>query len=410
MDCIGIVGEYNPFHYGHKHHISETVKLLGKNLPIVCVMSGDFIQRGEAAVFSKFARAEAAVKCGVDLVIELPVPWTLSSAEGFARGAVGLLGATGVVTHISFGSECGETEPLCTLAETMLDPNFANDIKIQLALDDGIPFALARQRAAAMRVGELASQLELPNNILAVEYIKAIYGQRLDIKPVTIQRFGSGHDKTSATGPKSASELRTALASGISIKDSVPEKAFEVYLNEERLGRGPILKENLETAMMSRLRMLPDADFAALPDAGEGLNNRLCRACREESGLDAVFAAAKSRRYALSRIRRMTMCAALGIKAGDSDGIPPYIRVLAASERGCSVLREMSERASLPVITKPASVKELSAECQRIFGICSAAHDLYALGYCAREERKGGADWRTSPKIVNKQPDEIKKY
>lgn len=403
MNVIGIVGEYDPFHYGHKHHISETVKLLGEDCPVVCVMSGDFIQRGEAAVYSKFARAEAAVKSGVDLVIELPTPWTLSSAEGFARGAVGLLGATGVVTHLSFGSECGETEPICTLAEAMLDPTFANDIKAELANDDGIPFALARQRAAAKRVGELASQLELPNNILAVEYVKAIYEQGLDLKPVTVQRFGSGHDAVSASGPKSASELRTALAAGKSIEAFVPEKAYEVYLNEDRLGRGPVLKDDLETAMLARLRMLKSADFAALPDAGEGLCNRLERACREESSLDAVFAAAKSKRYALSRIRRMTMCAVLGIKAGDSEGVPPYIRVLAANERGCEVLREMNEKARLPVITKPASVKELDGECRRIFGICSAAHDLFALGYRAREERKGGSDWRTSPKIVKKQ-------
>lgn len=110
MGVIGVVAEYNPFHFGHEHHLTETVRTLGEDCPVVCVMSGDFIQRGQAAVYSKFARAEAAINCGVDLVLELPLPWTLSSAEGFARGAVGLLGATGVVTHLSFGSECGETE------------------------------------------------------------------------------------------------------------------------------------------------------------------------------------------------------------------------------------------------------------------------------------------------------------
>ena len=112
MSVIGIVGEYNPMHYGHLHHIAETKRLMGEDCPVVCVMSGDFIQRGEAAVYSKFARAEAAVMSCVDLVLELPLPWVLSSAEGFARGAVGLLGATGVVTHLSFGSECGEIEVL----------------------------------------------------------------------------------------------------------------------------------------------------------------------------------------------------------------------------------------------------------------------------------------------------------
>lgn len=400
MSVIGIVGEYNPFHYGHKHHIAETKRLLGEDCPVVCAMSGDFIQRGEAAVYSKFARAEAAVRSGVDLVLELPPAWALSSAEGFARGAVGLLGSIGVVTHLSFGSECGEVEPLETLAEILLDPLIGADIRRELEAQEGIPFAAARQRAVAKRAGELSGQLETPNNILAVEYIKAVYEQGLSIKPVTVQRFGSGHDKMSESGHKSAAEIRRALANGADISASVPGSAYEIYRREDKLGRGPVLMENLESAMISRLRMLPDSAFAALPDAGEGLNNRLARAAREESGLDAVIAAAKSKRYALSRIRRMVMCAVLGISADMSRETPPYARVLAANARGCALLREMDGKARIPVITKPAAVKELGAECREVFDRSSSAHDLYVLGYSAKEERRGGADWRTSPKIV----------
>ena len=400
MSVIGIVGEYNPFHYGHKHHIAETKRLLGEDCPVVCAMSGDFIQRGEAAVYSKFARAEAAVRSGVDLVLELPPAWALSSAEGFARGAVGLLGSIGVVTHLSFGSECGEVEPLETLAEILLDPLIGADIRRELEAQEGIPFAAARQRAVAKRAGELSGQLETPNNILAVEYIKAVYEQGLSIKPVTVQRFGSGHDKMSESGHKSAAEIRRALANGADISASVPGSAYEVYRREDKLGRGPVLMENLESAMISRLRMLPDSAFAALPDAGEGLNNRLARAAREESGLDAVIAAAKSKRYALSRIRRMVMCAVLGISADMSRETPPYARVLAANARGCALLRDMEGKARIPVITKPAAVKELGAECREVFDRSSSAHDLYVLGYSAKEERRGGADWRTSPKIV----------
>ena len=400
MSVIGIVGEYNPFHYGHKHHIAETKRLLGEDCPVVCAMSGDFIQRGEAAVYSKFARAEAAVRSGVDLVLELPPAWALSSAEGFARGAVGLLGSIGVVTHLSFGSECGEVEPLETLAEILLDPLIGADIRRELEAQEGIPFAAARQRAVAKRAGELSGQLETPNNILAVEYIKAVYEQGLSIKPVTVQRFGSGHDKMSERGHKSAAEIRRALANGADISASVPGSAYEIYRREDKLGRGPVLMENLESAMISRLRMLPDSAFAALPDAGEGLNNRLARAAREESGLDAVIAAAKSKRYALSRIRRMVMCAVLGISADMSRETPPYARVLAANARGCALLRDMDGKARIPVITKPAAVKELGAECREVFDRSSSAHDLYVLGYSAKEERRGGADWRTSPKIV----------
>lgn len=401
LSVIGIVGEYNPFHYGHLHHITQTKRLLGEDCPVVCVMSGDFIQRGEAAVYSKFARAQAAVMSGVDLVLELPLPWVLSSAEGFARGAVGLLGDIGVVTHLSFGSESGETEVLQTIAETLIDPRIGAEIRAQLASDEGIPFAVARQRAVAKRLGEVSSQLETPNNILAIEYIKAIYTLGLELKPVTIRRFGSGHDEMSdGTGHRSASEIRRMLLGGKDIAGSVPDSALEVYRLEDKQGRGAIDPACMESAILSRLRMLPDEAFAALPDSGEGLNNRLARACREEPTLDAVLAAAKSKRYALSRLRRMVMCAALGITAPMAQGTVPYARVLAATERGCALLREMSGCSRVPVITKPAAIKSCTQECRELFELCSSAHDFYVLSAPAQGERRGGADWRTSPKIV----------
>lgn len=400
MSVIGIVGEYNPFHYGHMHHIAETKKLMGEDCPVVCVMSGDFIQRGEAAVYSKFARAEAAVRSGVDLVLELPLPWVLSSAEGFARGAVGLLGATGIVTHLSFGSECGEVEVLETIAETLIDPLIGADIRTELAADEGIPFAAARQRAVAKRLGEMSCQLETPNNILAVEYIKAIYNLGLNLKPVTIQRFGAGHDELSGEGYKSAAEIRRMISNGKDIASVLPESVHAVYRREEKLGRGPVMLESLESAIVSRLRMLPDSAYADLPDSGEGLHNRIARAAKEECTLDAILAAGKSKRYALSRIRRIIMCAALGIDARMTAETPPYARVLAATARGCTLLREMGEKSRIPVVTKPADIKNYDAECLSLFELGSAAHDLYVLGYNAQQERRGGADWRTSPKII----------
>ncbi len=400
MSVIGIVGEYNPFHYGHKYHIDETKKLLGEDAPVVCVMSGDFIQRGEAAVYSKFARAEAAVKSGADLVLELPAPWALSSAEGFARGAVGILGNLGVVTHLSFGSECGDLKALEKLAETLIDPLIVGEIKAELEKDDTLSFAAARQKAVYNRIGEAAKLLEMPNNILAVEYIKAIYNQSLRVKPVTVGRIGSGHDKEGDSGPRSASELRTRLSHGMDISDSVPEAAAKIYAREDSLGRGPVMMEHLEMQIISRLRMLNASDFAALPDGAAGLSNRLAAACREETGLDAIAAAAKSKRYALSRIRRMLMCAALGITSEMADGIPPYARVLAANERGCALLKEIGINTRIPVLVKPASVKDMGREAQKLFELGAKAHDLYVLGYNAKEERKGGLDYRTSPKIV----------
>jgi len=399
MGVIGIVGEYNPFHLGHAYHIKKTKEMLG-DCPVVCVMSGDFVQRGEAAVFSKLARAEAACRSGIDPVLELPLPWSLSSAEGFARGAVGLLGSLGTVTHLSFGSECGETDSLEMLAEELLRPSLGSDIKRVLAENEGISFAAARQRALYDRVGKPAELLSSPNNILAVEYIKQIYDNSFDMKPVTVQRFGAGHDSVAESGLRSASELRTRLAHGRDIDGFVPQSANDIYLREERLGRGPVTTESIEQALLSRLRMLGAGSFAALPDAGEGLDNRLMKACREESGIDAILAASKSKRYAMSRLRRMLICAALGVTAGLSEGIPPYARVLAANTNGCALLKDMGHFSRIPLLTKPASVRNLGPDCEKLFSLGASAHDLFVLGFAAKEERKGGSDWKSTPKIL----------
>ena len=240
-NVIGIVAEYNPFHNGHARLIEQTRAQLGAVCPVVCVMSGDFVQRGSPAVYSKFARAEAAVRCGADLVLELPLPWSLSSAEGFARGAVGLLGSLGVVTHLSFGSECGELDPLQRVAEALLDPLLGEDLRAELR--SGIPFAAARQQAVARRVGALAELLQAPNNILAVEYLKAIYDQRLELHPLTVLRTGAQHDRFAEGNIRSASELRMRSGAGEDVSAFLPRAAAEIFAREKTRGRGPVLRQ-----------------------------------------------------------------------------------------------------------------------------------------------------------------------
>lgn len=399
MDVIGVVCEYNPFHLGHEYHLMMSRRALGGDAPAICVMSGDFVQRGEPAAFSKFARAEAACLCGADLVIELPLPWSLSSAEGFARGSVGLLSSLGA-THLSFGSETGEVEPLETIAEALLDPLMTAEIKKELSGDGSLSFAAARQIVLERHIGELSEQIKLPNNILAVEYIKAIYEHDLDLRPMTVQRFGSGHDMIGDRGPKSASELRGMLAQGRDTSEYIPENALKVYRREMENGRGPQTAANYENALMSRLRMLPEEIFETLPDSGDGMGRRLYAAVQEEPTVNSIIAAAKSKRYALARIRRMCMCAALGIKDGMNAGIPIYARVLAANARGCELLRAAKDRGEVNIVTKPASVRAMGANCTELFAAGASAHDLYVLGYRAEKDKKGGEDWRTGPKIV----------
>lgn len=400
MNVIGIIGEYNPLHMGHIHHISESRRIVGADAAIVCVMSGSFVQRGEPAVFSKAARAEAAVRCGADIVFELPLPWSLASAEGFARGAVGLLGALGVVTHLSFGSETGEVGPLEELAAALVDPAMDRLIK-QEASSGERPYAAVRQSVIQRELGGAARLLETPNNILAVEYLKAILEQRLDIEPVAITRRGAGHDRRAARGEyRSASELRGMLRLGGDAYASMPREAAAVFMREAHSGRGPVFETSLECAIISRLRILSAASYDSLPDEGDGLGRRIMRAAHDGTSLDSIYAAAKTKRFALSRIRRMCMCAALGVKSGMAAGTPPYARLLAAGPRGFEVLRQAASRSHVPVITKPASIKSLPAEDRSLFALECAADDLYVLGYPAREERGGGSTLRTSPFIL----------
>ena len=398
MDFIGVVCEYNPFHNGHAYHLRESARLTDDQ-GVVCVMSGDFVQRGEAALYAKYARAEAAVRGGADVVFELPLPWSLASAEGFARGAVGLLAAIGATT-LSFGTESEDLGILDTLARRLIEPQTVELIRAKMADEPELSFAAARQRVLEQLCGEGARALETPNNILAVEYLKTIYTENLSLKPLGVRRLGSAHDGAGEGNTRSASEIRSLLLRGESADRFMGAAARAVLERDTAQGRGIPSRAAIETAILSRLRMLRREDFLALPDASGGLGERLFRAAGEEPTLDAVFAAVKNKRLAMSRVRRACYCAALGITSNAADGIPPYARLLAANARGREMLAELKETSAVPIVTKPASVRELGERSETIFSLGAAAHDLYVLGYRAAEERRGGADWRSGPRIV----------
>lgn len=395
MDFIGVVCEYNPFHNGHLYHLEKSREALG-DLPVVCVLSGDFVQRGEAALYSKFVRAEAAVHAGADAVFELPLPWSLSSAEGFARGAVGLLGALGA-RYLSFGAETDDLHELDALARALLEPQTVTEIRALMARDTTLSFAAARERVLRDRCGASAAALETPNNILAVEYLKAIRAYCPALRPFAVRRYGSAHDGAGEGVQRSASELRERMLRGESVEGFLPVASATVLAKDSAAGRGMPDRDRIETALLSRLRALPPEAFTDLPDAAGGLGERLARAAAEEPSFDAVCAAVKNKRLALSRIRRAACCAALGVEQGMSAGLPPYARLLAATWRGRAVLPEIKRKTAIPLLTRPAAVRQLNEEAQRIFTLGAKAHDLYVLGYSTESERRGGADWRASP-------------
>ncbi len=392
MTVIGIIGEYNPFHRGHSHHIHASRAQFGGESAVVCVMSGCFVQRGEAALFAPGPRAAAAVAGGADLVLELPVPWALASAEGFARGGVGLLRDIGVVDRLSFGSESGDLTQLEQLAARLSDPAFAEKLR-ESGAGDGRSFAARRMALLEAELGEAAKPLSQPNDILAVEYLKAIAGLGAALQPLAVPRVGAGHDAPNpAAGFCSASSLRQLWRAGEPVRPFLPEASYACLAGEAL----PDI-ERLELAMLSRLRLLTSAQAAELPDAAEGLENRLQAAAAQAASLEELLQRTKSKRYALSRLRRMCCCAALQIPAQLQKGTPPYARVLAANAVGRGLLREMGTRSRIPILTKPAAVRGLSEECQRVFQAESAAHDLWRLASGNVQDRAGGSLWRYSP-------------
>ena len=399
MRAVGIVCEYNPFHKGHLYQIEALRQSVGEDAAVVCAMSGDFVQRGEAAVFDKFARAEAACRCGASLVLELPLPWCLSSAEGFAFGAVSLLSAVGCDT-ISFGSESGDTSALKMLAAFAADEAAQAHIHALMDGDAALSFARARQLAAAEALGgEAAAMLSAPNDILAVEYLKAIRKIGAAMEPLPIRRTGAAHDSIEDGKYVSAMRLRAMQQNGEAIDGYIPRPAMEVFQRELAAGRSRNEKL-LEIALLSRLYALKRAEFDRLPDAGGGAGRRLFKALQEGGSLDQIAESASSKRYTTARMRRMLLCAALGICAEDTKGTPPYMRILAASEKGRTCLSRLRDNSTIPPVNRASEVKKLDWRTNRIFSLGADAHELYRLQFAADGERKRYVDWKTGAVIV----------
>ena len=400
MKVAGIICEYNPIHNGHVWHIEKTRQWLGPNSAIVCLMSGNFVQRGDVAVFGKHARAEMAVRCGADLVVELPSPYALSSAEGFARAGVFILDRLGVCDAISFGSESGDINALREAAEAIATAEA--DVLIRECLGRGLPYAAACQKAADAVLGPRSEVFRSPNNLLGIEYVKAITALGSQLKAVTIRREGGEHD--GGTG-LSSSAIRKMLLDCVGqgaaysmALGSMPDAAAAICMEEISAGRGPVFMKNAEAAMLSRLRAIKD--YSGLPDATEGLDKRFARYAASEPTVAAVLEKTKTKRYAMSRLRRMLMCACLGITAEDTREPPPYIRVLAMNAAGREMLNSARKKAALPIITKPASVRRLPGRAVELFKKEAAATDFYALSYPGEAARAGGDEWRMTPVVI----------
>ncbi|MBR6735497.1 MAG: nucleotidyltransferase family protein [Oscillospiraceae bacterium] len=380
MITAAIAAEYNPFHSGHARHIAETRQAGATH--IVAVMSGNFTQRGTAAVAEKRVRTEAALLGGVDLVVELPLPYAMATAQKFAAGAVMTAVGMGCIDLMSFGSESGYLSILKAASEAVDSPAVSE--RMSEHLKTGMTFAKARQTAVSELYGdEVADMLASPNDSLAVEYLRALREQKSKIVPFAVQRKGALHDMPVPVGESaSASYLRAAVRAGKldEIKRLCPGECAAALIKGFEEGFGPFDEEKIENVMLGVLRRMTAQELSALPDLSEGLEHRIHAAIRQATTLDEVYALAKSKRYTAARIRRVVSAAFLGVHADLGERPVPYVRVLGFNKRGREILARMKETARLPVSDSLAYLRNLGGDCELFAEAESRATDLYLLG------------------------------
>ena len=368
MAVTGIICEYNPFHRGHGKQIS-LMKAADPESTVVCLMSGSWVQRGQPAIFSPLTRAKAALLAGVDLVLELPVTVSLSSAEGFARGGVEILTKLGA-ERLCFGAETAEPEKLTRAAEALLHPDFS--LILRQELDRGLSFPVARSRAA-QAMGADPETLTRPNDILATEYIKAILEGRYQMEPVPILRAGDYHDLRADRENPSATALRRLILAGEPWLDYVPEEARPAFA-----GAVPHHLSFGERAILAKLRSMEDEEFERLPYGSEGLWRKLMHESRRQNTLEEILTAVKSKRYTRSRLDRMVMCAFLGLTGEMMAEPAPYVRVLAMSSRGRALLRTRNKEGFFVNLgkTMEGDYARLEQRLTRLYGLFAREPEL----------------------------------
>ncbi len=372
MSITGIICEYNPFHSGHKKQF-DIIRQENPESAIVCLMSGNFVQRGMPAVFHKALRAKAAILSGADLVLELPVTAALSSAEGFAARGVAIL--NGFCDTLSFGAETADAELLQKTANILISPEFT--VLLKEALGQGLSFPAARQKALES-LGADSTLLTRPNNILAVEYCKAILTQNAKIRTEPILRQGEYHDTAADTENPSATSLRLLIEAG---------KPWDLYTTSEAydcFGDGTVhTLSRGEKAVLYRLKTMTEQEYEALPYGSEGLWHKLMKNARSCRSLEEILTATKSKRYTRTRLDRMVMCAVLGLTEQDMTEQNTYSRVLALNNRGRDVLIKARETGLFP-----NSGEKLDHPYQEIENRCDGIYDLFAGELSDREPNR----------------------
>lgn len=348
MNILGIIAEYNPFHNGHLYHLKSALSKTNADYT-VCVMSGNFIQRGEPALFNKFIRTDMAIKNGIDLVVELPVYYSVATAEKFAYAGIKLLNECGA-NYVSFGCETADISQLTSISNLL--SNETNEYKSELKkqLDLGLSYPDARSKVISKLLNISAHIINQPNNILAIEYLKSISQINPAITPVPIERVDSNYyDTDSKTNILSATGIREKLMNLDDVDIFIPQNTLKLMEN-------PIFLQDFEQLILFSLRKMSIEELKKLPDVTEGLENRIFSAVISSSTLTELIDKIKTKRYPLTRIKRILISALLGLSKEklqefDKYNGPQYIRILGCNEKGKELLSIISQKTSIPIVT-----------------------------------------------------------
>lgn len=387
MKVLGIIAEYNPFHNGHRYHLQESLKIAEPDYTI-SVMSGNFTQRGEPAMADKWSRASAAVKNGIDLVLEIPFVFACNNAESFAAGSVDLLNRIGCVTHLSFGSEAGELPILSRAAEYLSVEGEQFQSSIKEFSDQGISFPRARYEAVKKCKGAAyADALKSANNILAVEYLKQLYLTESKMKPFTVKRYGTGyHDKNPVGTIASATAIRHQLKKSNklqTVSDFLPSETYEVLYN---INRGVNISFNdFYQLLLYKIMSSDSAQLKTVLSVTEGLENRVKKAAVESTDMDSMIQAILSKRYTSTRIHRLLTHVLIHLDKESFQYILSerinYGRVLAFNQKGAALLKQIKKKElnSIPILTNINRQLSKDSEEWKVLKYDIAASNLYNL-------------------------------
>lgn len=414
MNVVGIIAEYNPFHNGHQWHLNKAKALSESNYAIT-VMSGNFVQRGEPAIFDKWLRAEMAVRGGVDLVIELPVVFSVRSAQDFAAGGIRLLHALGLVSHVCFGAELADIHKLKTISKSLDNPAIISEMKKNL--QNGGTYATALTQAIRNYSQDDTSSAILrgPNNILAIEYLRAINQFAPTLIPLALPRqYAQHNDSEIVAAFASASAIRTEILEHCSmthkLASSLPITSSKIIDVALQSGRGPVTFQAFSKIVLSLLRMASPQTLQQIPYIAEGLENKLLRHALEATSIEELFTLLKSKRYPFTRLQRIIVHALLQTKKTDiislDDTGPLYARILAFNQNGRQLLKKLTATAQLPIITKLADhyrnpQQEVKTAFESMLATDIKAGDIYALGRPNSAWRKGHMDYHHSPMYIS---------